>query len=227
MEHVLDNPVWNALISGNKLLCYGSGQVKYFDKDVSPFAGFDEISNEKFDLLHDLLPYKRPALIVSPMEIIVPGNWKILAVVTGLQMVHNAESNVGAVNITPVPLTHEHAPEMLSLAKLTNPGPFELNTIAFGHYYGIFNEVKLAAMAGQRMHVFNYAEVSAVCTHPDYTGKGYARQLLIHQINRIRAASNIPFLHVRNDNERAIALYKSMGFVTRKEIHFYAIVKAE
>jgi len=40
MEHVLDNPAWNALISGNKHLYKGSEQVKYFNSEVSPFVAF-------------------------------------------------------------------------------------------------------------------------------------------------------------------------------------------
>jgi predicted GNAT family acetyltransferase len=116
---------------------------------------------------------------------------------------------------------------MLSLTKLTNPGPFAERTIDFGHYRGIFENNELAAMAGQRLHAFNYAEISAVCTHPDHTGKGYARQLLIYQINRIIAAGEIPYLHVRSDNDRAIRVYEGLGFVTRCNMWFSPIQKAK
>jgi len=81
-------------------------------------------------------------------------------------------------------------------------------------------------MTGQRLHVFNYAELSAVCTHPGHTGKGYARQLLQNQVRRIKALGEIPFLHVKYDNERAIKVYESLGFYVRREIYFYAILKA-
>ncbi len=82
---------------------------------------------------------------------------------------------------------------MLTLTQLTNPGPFAARTIDFGHYYGIFEGDKLVAMAGQRLHAFEYAEISAVCTHPDHSGRGYARELLLHQLHRIQTAKNIPF----------------------------------
>ena len=114
---------------------------------------------------------------------------------------------------------------MLALTKLTNPGPVAERTVDFGHYFGIFDKGKLVAMAGQRMHVYNYAEISAVCTHPDYLGRGYAKQLLQLQIQRTLAAGEVPFLHVRFDNDRAINVYESLGFVTRKTIHFYIIKK--
>jgi len=225
MEHVLDNPAWNALISGNKHLANGTDDIKYFDKDVSPFAAFRERSPDKLELLRQMIPDGEYRLLINLAEIEIPAGWKVLRVMQGFQMVCDT-----AIEHHPEPeglvdLTEEHAPQMLALAKLTNPGPFEERTIAFGHYKGIFDGDKLVAMAGQRLHVFDFAEVSAVCTHPDYTGKGYARALLISQINRLRAASKTPFLHVRNDNDRAIKVYQSLGFVTRREVYFYAIKK--
>ena len=81
-------------------------------------------------------------------------------------------------------------------------------------------------MAGHRMHVGNYTEISAVCTHPDFLGKGYARALLLHQLNSILAENKKPFLHVRNDNDRAIAIYEHVGFVKNRPMNFYFMSKA-
>jgi predicted GNAT family acetyltransferase len=114
---------------------------------------------------------------------------------------------------------------MLALTQLTNPGPFGAKTIEFGHYHGAFEGDRLVAMAGQRMYAFEYAEISAVCTHPDHTAKGYARKLLLHQINRIKAAFNIPYLHVKYDNERAIKVYKDLGFSVNQEVYFHVFAK--
>jgi ribosomal protein S18 acetylase RimI-like enzyme len=226
MENVLDNPAWNALISGNKHLSFGTGQVKYFNKEVSPFAAFNENTADNFQMLYELLPHNGPALFVTPIATEIPGPWKVLEVIKGLQMVYDSPKDEDGAQMKLTPLTDEHVPQMMALAKLTNPGPFGSRTIEFGHYKGIFDSNnKLVAMAGQRLHVFNYAEVSAVCTHPDYTGKGYARQLLLNQINRIRATSGIPFLHVRSNNERAIKVYERLGFSARTEVYFYVMVK--
>jgi ribosomal protein S18 acetylase RimI-like enzyme len=226
MKHVLDNPAWNALISGNKDLAFGNGPVRYFDKEVSPFAGFEENSVENFQVLYNQLPHNGPVLLLTPGEIDIPVQWKVLQVIKGLQMVCDVVKEQDDVSAELVPLTREHASEMVALAKLTNPGPFAAETIRFGHYMGIFENGKLAAMAGQRMHAFAYAEVSAVCTHPDHIGKGYARQLLVHHINRIKKASENPFLHVRHDNDRAIEVYKRLGFYTRREVYFNVMLKA-
>ena len=225
MEHVLDNPAWNALVSGNKHLAYGDDEVKYFDKEVSPFAAFRENISGHFRELHETLPHNGPILFVAPVEVEIPAQWKVLQHVKGLQMVYNSPNTTEEVKLGLTSLTKKHVPQMLSLTKLTSPGPFAVKTIDFGHYHGVFEGEELVAMAGQRLHPFNYAEVSAVCTHPAHTGKGYARQLLQFHINRIKAASETPFLHVRHDNERAIKVYESLGFATRIAVNFYAMVK--
>jgi ribosomal protein S18 acetylase RimI-like enzyme len=224
MEHVLDNPAWNALISGNKHLAYGSGPVRYFDRDVSPFAALEENSAENLRSLYDVLPHA-VLLFVTPAAMEFPAQWNVLQHIHGLQMVYDTAAVPDEVAAPLVPLTDEHIPQMLNLTKLTNPGPFADRTIDFGHYQGILEGEELVAMAGQRLHASNYAEVSAVCTHPDHTGKGYARQLLLSQIHRIKAASEIPFLHVRYDNHRAIKVYEGLGFATRREVHFYVLKK--
>ena len=80
-------------------------------------------------------------------------------------------------------------------------------------------------MAGQRLHAGPYAEISAVCTHPDYLGRGYATRLLHSQVQRMRAAGNTPFLHVRTDNATAVKVYEALGFEVREELSIYLISK--
>ena len=225
MDHVLDNPAWNALATGNSSLANGNDEVKYFSKDVSPFVGFKSTNNQSFKTLYDLLPHGGAIGYISPQPISIPTQWDVLQTIKCFQMIFEASKTPSLTDVDLVELTDEHVAQMLELTKLTNPGPFAPKTINFGHYRGIFEHDRLAAMAGQRLHVANYAEISAVCTHPDFLGKGYARQLLIYQINRIKAASNIPFLHVRHDNYRAVGVYESLGFATRREIYFYILKK--
>lgn len=226
MAHVLDNPVWNALISGNGNLAEGIAGVKWFASDVSPFVGFEIFTPESFSQLHDHMSAERVLGVVSPAALIIPTQWQVVQQMQVLQMVQVAAARADVVRPRLVPLGQVHVPAMLALTKRTNPGPFFSNTIAFGHYEGIFDGNELVAMAGQRMHPAPYAEISAVCTHPDHLGRGYASQLIRYQAERIRAVAGIPFLHVKNDNARAIKLYHSLGFKTRKEMSFYIIRKA-
>jgi len=224
MEHVLDNPAWSALISGNKHLANGNNIARYFDAEVSPFAALKENTVENFAELHVMVPGDKPILFVTPTQMEIPAGWMLLNQISGFQMVHNGRP-LTTDSARTIALTAEHIPQMLALTKLTNPGPFGTRTIAFGHYRGIFEGDKLAAMAGQRLHAFNYQEVSAVCTHPDHLGKGYARRLLNYHINRIITEDGTPYLHVRNDNERAIKVYKDLGFAIRMDVHFYVLQK--
>lgn len=227
MNHVLNNPAYNALCTGNQNLAMGTDDIKFFDSEVSPFVGFRNNSAESFGQLYEMLPFNRYILHVSPEKIALPANWKQLGVVSGYQMIYEGSTiaDKGAGNR--ISLSEEHIPQMISLTKLTNPGPFASRTIEFGHYEGIFDGEQLVAMAGQRLNPAGYTEISAVCTHPDYLGRGYARQLLISQVNRMLAASNVPFLHVRGDNERAVKVYQSLGFSIRTNVHFNILTKEE
>lgn len=221
MEDILFNPVYNALLSGDAHLSFGTETVKYFDEQVSPFAGFHTDNDRGFDELYRLLPAGRGILYATPGEIGEPPGWQFKVVLKGLQFVYAAEKKVEEDLIKPVPLSTEHVEEMIQLATLTRPGPFNTRTIEFGHYHGIFENNRLAAMTGQRLHVGNYTEISAVCTHPDFLGKGYAAALMRHQVKLILSQNQNPFLHVRADNTRAIALYERLGFVENRVMNFY------
>ena len=221
MEDVLFNPVYNALLSGDARLSFGTERVKYFDEQVSPFAGFHTGNDKGFDELYELLPAGRNILYATPHEMAVPKGWQLKVVLKGLQFVFPLENTVDEDFIKPVPLSTDHVEEMIQLATLTKPGPFNKRTIEFGHYHGIFENNRLAAMTGQRLHVGDYTEISAVCTHPDFLGKGYAAALMRHQMKFILSQHQIPFLHVRADNGRAIALYERLGFKQNRVMNFY------
>jgi predicted GNAT family acetyltransferase len=225
MENLLNNPVFNALLSGDQTLSFGTADVKFFDEAVSPFAGFDENNIKGFAGLHELLPAGRKILYATPADIAQPNGWQLTHKIKGLQFVYEAGSVIETEFPHVQPLSIKHVDQMIELATLTKPGPFASRTIDFGHYHGIFENEKLVAMTGQRLHVQNYTEVSAVCTHPDHTGKGYAYNLLMHQLQLILKQGQQPFLHVKEDNHRAIALYERIGFVVSRQINFYFMKK--
>jgi len=221
VKDVLYNPVYNALRSGDASLSFGTEKVKYFDEGVSPFAGFDQDYDKGFEDLFNLLPVSRNILYATPQLIKEPKGWQMLAEVKGLQFVFVEGTDSGGHSINPVPLNNCNIEEMMQLAALTKPGPFGPRTIEFGHYHGIFENDQLVAMTGQRLHVANYTEISAVCTHPNYLGKGYAAALMLHQMNLIRSHGQQAYLHVREDNSRAIALYERLGFKAQRPMNFY------
>lgn len=226
MPHLLDTPVWSALTSGNKNLAQGTDTVKFYRVDVAPFAGLEANSQDNLHVLYDGTPADEGVFgVVSLEKVDIQKPWTVGFCMNVLQFVCEQPVLRRAITAPLVNLSDEHIPQVLALTELTKPGPFRERTIDFGHYQGIFDGERLVAMAGQRMHAPPYAEISAVCTHPDYAGRGYAAQLMVSQIKRITAAGEIPFLHVAKGNERAINLYESLGFVNRAELFFYLIKK--
>jgi len=109
-------------------------------------------------------------------------------------------------------LRAEHAPQAVELAKLTNPGPFGIRTPELGEYFGYFEGQRLVAMAGERMCAGDLHEISGVCTHPDFQGRGLARKLTLKLVHRQLQRGKTPFLHVMSHNTPARALYAKMGF---------------
>ena len=221
MKHVLDNPVYRALVSGDQALSFGNENVKFFDKQVSPFAGFEQGYAKGFAELYGMLPSGRNILYATPSTITQPPGWTLLQDIKGLQFVYETGSQLKNEFSNIIPLGLKHVDQMMELASLTKPGPFGPRTIDFGNYFGIFDHEKLVAMTGQRLHVQNFTEISAVCTHPDHTGKGYANTLIQHQLQLILQQGQQPFLHVREDNDRAIALYRRLGFHISRSMNFY------
>jgi ribosomal protein S18 acetylase RimI-like enzyme len=222
----LDNATWHAFTTGNKSLSHGDDSVRYLDKEVSPFVGLKTHDDASFKKLWDFIEDGRVVVLPAARGFAVPGPWTVLKAVEVEQMEYKGGRVPVAPNDEIVPLGDKDVPQMLFLTRLTDPGPFDSRTIEYGHYEGIYRDGRLAAMAGQRMHPLPFAEISAVCTHPDYAGHGFASQLMKRQINRMLAAGDTPFLHVKTDNERAIGLYEHLGFVNRASITVFVIQKA-
>ncbi|HTR31765.1 MAG TPA: GNAT family N-acetyltransferase [Puia sp.] len=226
-EQLLDNPTYHAMITGNANLSLGSPAARYFPAEISPFVGLADFSPARFDELAQVLPAGRGTVaVVSPEEIVIPAGWKVNFHGLGLQMVGEHAQGPALADWEFVELGREHVPLMVDLAKLTNPGPFGQRTIEFGNFVGVFDGERLMAMSGHRLHPSPYIEVSGVCTHPDYAGRGLGAALTYFQVERIRKMGEIPMLHVWAHNVRAIRLYERLGFVIRRKLHFTMIERS-
>ncbi len=223
MKQILDNPAWHALRTHNRPLGSVQGGSAYFLPEVSPFVAVEGLALDGLPALYDAVPFDSNVIFVCNENVKIPRPWRLLVAVKGYQMLYYGPASPQTHGPAVTPLTTEHVPEMISLTSLTAPGPFSTETIRFGHYEGVFDDGRLVAMAGQRMNPEGFAEISAVCTHPDHLGKGYARHLLLRQVNRIQQHGEQPFLHVKADIARAIGVYESVGFEIRTEIYFYIL----
>jgi hypothetical protein len=149
----LTNPVFGGLTSGDRHLGFGTENVKFFDEEVSPFAGIADGYEQGFEDLYDLLPPGRVILHATPHSLLPQKGWKLLHAIQGVQMMLDQVRETKRNEVSLVPLGKEHIDKMVALTALTKPGPFGPGTISFGHYFGIFDREKLVAMTGQRLHV--------------------------------------------------------------------------
>ena len=226
--HPLDNVIWQSLGTRHAHFAFGNGLARKFVPEVSSLAAFLEPTPAAYEALASVTNTGEALGLAldSPRE--PPKGWTELRAAPMPQMVHEGGliSSPDSTDTSSIlELSSADAPEMLALAKLTEPGPFSIRTHELGTYLGIRSNGMLVAMAGERLKIPGFTEVSAVCTHPEHTGRGYARILMTEVMRRIQSRGETCFLHVRQDNTRAIELYKRMGFAERVLLHLSVIRK--
>jgi GNAT superfamily N-acetyltransferase len=226
--HPLDNIVWTALTTRQANLAESFDQARRFVPEISTIGGFLEPTSRGYASLAELLgPGQTVNLALDAPYQPQPG-WRLIFGTPMPQMVYDGArvpASLSSSNPEIVELNAVDVPQMMDLTALTKPGPFSKRTHEMGTYLGIRSNGKLIAMAGERMRVPGHTEVSAVCTHPERAGHGYARILTAEVMQRIRSRGETPFLHVREDNVRAIELYHRMGFVRRVLLHLAVLRK--
>jgi predicted GNAT family acetyltransferase len=222
LTHPLDHPVWNALTSAQSRLAEGGARARRYPPAIAPFAAIADRSPPSFAALGELMSRTDQAVLFTTEPVAAPAQFKVLLAATGEQMIGApVETSVPSAEI--VTLGADDAPALMELTKLTRPGPFTPRTHELGTFLGIRVDRQLVAMAGERMKPANYTEMTAVCVHPNYRGRGYAQMLLGAVSRQILARGEIPFLHVFSDNAAAIALYRRQGMEIRRRIWVTAL----
>lgn len=216
MKHLLDNIFWHALSGPQAKFAVGHHAAHRYAPGFSAIVAFaDQVRPD----LSALAAFCEPGehFYTEGWTGAAPVGWQIKVESTMLKMIWEAEMPLADEASDAVPLNAKHAPQALELAELTHPGPFALRTIELGEYFGVFDGPRLIAMAGERSHAGMLREISGVCTHPNFQGRGIAKRLMLKLIRREMLRNETPFLHVMHDNTGARRLYERMGFRNYRE----------
>jgi ribosomal protein S18 acetylase RimI-like enzyme len=230
---LLDNPAWSALTTVQAPFARGAPEAKRYLPGILPFVGFSTTGNANgpnpSTAAAGLDPFiaSGEAFFIIGSRPPLPAQWTIEGELPCAQLLAP-----GNLHCMPQPteeitlLKDADKAEMYALINSIQPGYYHPDTPQLGDYCGIRRDGRLIAMAGERMRITGFSELSAICTHPDYTGHGYAQQLIAWLCRRQHAAGITSFLHVSLANERALRLYIHLGFRHRREIVFTRLRKA-
>ena len=225
---MLDNPIWNSLTTDHTHLALGerTGQrlARRYRSEIGPLSALKTPTPEAYADLARIIPDGDIAVLFLDEPAQPPPDWQLLRDGALIQMLCSTVPDTPRIAEPIIPLAAPDFPEMLSLAALTEPGPFRDKTPTLGGFFGIRVDGRLAAMAGQRLSPTGFTEVSAVCTHPDFRGRGYALALVATVARNIHAGSRTPFLTSFAANTGAIRVYQQAGFVHRRNFEL-AVLK--
>lgn len=231
-ETALDNPAWEALTSEHAAFAQGTNRAKRYRRDIVPFVACCNAVDGGFEDLNPWISVGESFYIIGDLPVL-PGGWEVgqelpcaqmlLPPVAGRMLQESPREELVTISL----LGNNDATPMYDLINNLQPGYYNLDTRLLGNYYGIRQKGRLVAMAGERMRLTGFSELSAICTHPEYKGRGYAQRLIAELCRRHVMAGVISFLHVALSNRRAIRLYEHMGFETRRSISFRLVRKKE
>jgi predicted GNAT family acetyltransferase len=219
---VLDNPVWHALSGPQATVAEGNGLALRYDPAVSVFAAVaDAPTDESWDALREVVGPGGAAVVVRDVVPVPPG-WTDRFRMPGTQMVcdHPVDGMPDVDPLEVLRLGVADVPEMIDLVERAQPGPISARTIELGSYFGMRDEGTLVALAGTRMRLPGFTEISAVCTDEQHRGQGLAKILVGRLVDEILGRGEVACLHVVSNNTPAIRLYETLGFTTRREMDF-------
>ncbi|KQN04809.1 GNAT family acetyltransferase [Sphingobium sp. Leaf26] len=216
--HPLDRPVWNSLSSGWAALAQGDEHARRLDPSYGPFGATADEHPESLAAIAALVPADGELWMIGPEALTLPPGVIVTRTAMLAQMVAPSITPATAPPPAWVPLGESDAADMLALALLTKPGPFRSHTRRLGRFIGVRENGRLVAMAGERMRLPGFTEVSGVCTHPDWRGRGLAGALMRVVAQAILDRGKTPFLHAYAAHDKTIALYCSLGFEVRAEL---------
>ena len=220
----LDNPAWYALNETHACFAIGNHEVKRYRPEIVVFSAYRSNAKNVFEKFNVLASVDESFFLIGELPELA-SNYVIENTLPCVQMTCRSEIKT-AITATITGLGEAADEQLESLINLVQPGYYKRDTRLMGDYYGIYENGQLVSVTGERMRMHALTEISAVVTHPDFTGRKYAQQLIAFVSNKNLHAGNIPFLHVAETNERAIRIYEHLGFIKRRMINFTKIKRS-
>ena len=218
-DHILDRPIWSSLTSVHAQFAVGVRNARRFQDDINPLGAARDESPQSLADLAELIPPGGHIVTAQAEPIVVPPGTHAVITATVAQMLQEGEEARPSGRHAVERLVETDAAEMLALVELTKPGPYSLRASRLGEYWGIKLDGRLVAMAGERMKQPGFTEISGVCTHPDFQGRGLGRELCLTLLARLAERGETPYLHAFSSNARAIGLYETLGFRIRRQLN--------
>lgn len=222
---LLDNPFWSSLCTLHRGIAQAMGNVARYPAEFAPFLGVSDADADVADALDALIAPGESVYLIGVAPRYLPDGWKLEAFRPLAQMICTSELEViDGPEI--IGLTQAHRADVLELTALVYPHYFRPRTMDMGRYFGIYQDGRLAAMVGERLGTETSREMSAICTRPDFNGRGYARRLTAMLTNDTLRRGSMPFLHVSHENPRAKQLYEQIGYRHCRDIGFWSLQRS-
>ncbi len=225
-EDLLDNVTWHALAGPHACYAVGDGAARRYVAGFGALVGFIDPQRPDFAALEAICDFGEQ-LYCGGWAGAAPRGWRIDHELPLIRMLWDGAVTERDALGDIVALSDRHSAEATALIDLTTPGPFGPRAFELGDFLGIFAGGQLVAMAGERMRAGALREISCVCTHPHWRGRGLANRLTSELVRRQLHRNEVPFLHVTAVNATARRLYEWMGFVQHGETVLRVISRIE
>jgi GNAT superfamily N-acetyltransferase len=224
LKEKLKNPVWYSLNETHNTFLLEFDGVQFYQPDVCVFGAFFDASKTA-KALNEYSKIADKFFLVSEKQTPITDTNNVILEkkIDGCQMVLE---NLIDLKITEniVLLTDNYIDEIYNLIWLVMPGFYKRRGFEMGKYFGIFKDSKLVSITGQRMQTDDFIEVSGVVTHPNYTKRGYAKQLVAYTTKDILKEKKLPILHTNKGNT-AIPIYEKIGYKLTRDMNWWLFRK--